>query len=51
MQSMYQIFTGNYKEKDRSPTKVVHVTLMFNNFIVSQEGVGEYVLVAAPKLA
>lgn len=48
--TMYQILTDNYKEEDRSPTKVVHVTLMFNNSTVSQEGVGEYVIVATPRL-
>lgn len=49
--TMYQILTGDYKEEDRSPTKAVHVTLMFNNFTVSQEGVGECVIIATPKLA
>lgn len=46
--TMYQILTGDYKEEDRSPTKAV--SLMFNNFTVSQGGVGEYVIIATPKL-
>lgn len=45
-----QILTGNYREEDRSPTKVVHVTLVFNNFTVSQEGMGEHVIIVIPKL-
>lgn len=49
--SVYQNLTCNYKEEERSPTKVVHVILMFNNFTVSQEGVGEHVIILTPKLA
>lgn len=49
--SVYQILTGNYREEDRSPTKVVHVTLVFSNFTVSQEGMGEHVIIVIPKLA
>lgn len=49
--TMYQILLGDYKEKDRSHTKVVHVTLVFNHFTVSQEVVGEHVVIVTPKLA
>lgn len=49
--TMYQILTGNYKEQDRSPTKVIHVTLVFNSFIVNQEGVGEHIIIVTRKLA
>lgn len=49
--TMYQILTSNYKGEDRSPTKVIHVTLVFNYFTVSQEGVGEHVIIVTPKLA
>lgn len=49
--TMYQILTGNYKEQDRSPAKVIHVTLVFNSFIVNQEGVGEHIIIVTRKLA